>query len=223
VVALVYPNLTQLDFTGPAQVFAVAPAGRLELHVAAALQAPVPTDSGFALVPTCSFEQAPQADVLLVPGGVGVNHALQDPVTLGFVRRQAQAAQVVASVCTGALLLGAAGLLRGKRATSHWNSVDLLAQFGATPVRERVVKDGQLMTSAGVTAGLDLALTLLGDLFGADAMRWAALDLQYDPQPPATGNPANPVMDAMVAEGLKWSKSVREPIVERAAALISED
>jgi cyclohexyl-isocyanide hydratase len=220
VVAVLFPNLTQLDFTGPAQVFSVAPPGQIELHVAAALSAPVPTYSGFAIVPTCNFATAPQADVLLVPGGTGVNQAMADPAMLGFLRSQAAAARYLASVCTGSLLLGAAGLLEGKRATSHWNSVDLLERFGASPVHERVVQDGNLFTGAGVSAGIDMALTLLGELLGPDAARRAALVLEYNPQPPYVGDPTDPALAGLVAEGFTEVHALRAGLVEQAAGFL---
>jgi cyclohexyl-isocyanide hydratase len=214
VVAALFPDVAQLDLTGPAQVLARAPAVRFE--VAAAALEPVATDCGFGILPTTTFEAAPQADVLLVPGGRGVDRAMQDPAVIEFARRQARGAAWVTSVCTGSLVLGAAGLLRGRRATCHWSSLALLDAFGATPVAERVVRDGKLLTGAGVTSGIDLALTLVAELFGADAAREAQWLLEYEPQPPfPAGLDAAPA--AWVDQERSRVREARLPLVRRAA------
>jgi cyclohexyl-isocyanide hydratase len=182
---LVFPRVQQLDLTGPYEVFASLP--EAEMHLPAASLAPVVSATGLVLTPTVTLAECPQLDVLCVPGGVGVNALLRDEAVLGFVRRQAAGARFVTSVCTGALVLGAAGLLRGKRATTHWAAHDLLAGFGAIPVRARVVRDGGLVTGGGVTAGIDFALTVVAELAGQAAAEAIALQLEYAPAPPFDG------------------------------------
>jgi cyclohexyl-isocyanide hydratase len=147
--------------------------------------------TGLRLQADVTFADCPQLDVLCVPGGVGVNALLADEITLDFLRRQAGGARFVTSVCTGALVLGAAGLLRGKRATTHWASHDLLAAFGAIPTEGRVVRDGAIMTGGGVTAGIDFALTLVAELADIETAQAIQLQLEYAPAPPfAAGSPA---------------------------------
>lgn len=182
IVFLLFPNLTQLDFTGPLQVLSRVPGAQVAL--AAKTMAPVPTDAVLTLNPTHTFENCPQADVLCVPGGFGVDDAMQDTATIAFVKRQAAGAKYVTSVCTGAFILGAAGLLEGKRATTHWAYHDALTQVGATPVKARVVRDGNLFTGGGVTAGIDFAFTLAAEIAGEEAAKAIQLGLEYDPAPP---------------------------------------
>ncbi|MFD1613338.1 DJ-1/PfpI family protein [Sphingomonas tabacisoli] len=179
---LLFPNVTQLDLTGPAQVLSRMPGATIEL-VAKTLD-PVPTDAGFPLLPTATFDTAAQPDVLCVPGGFGITGAMEDQATLAWLREAADGAQWVTSVCTGALVLGAAGLLRGYRATTHWGSHEWLAAFGAIPVKERVVFDRNRVTGGGVTAGIDFGLALVGRLCGEDHARFVQLSLEYDPAPP---------------------------------------
>ncbi len=140
--------------------------------------------TGIMLTPTRTFADCPPLDVLCVPGGVGVNALLRDEAVLGFLRAQAARARYVTSVCTGSLVLGAAGLLRGRRATSHWSARDLLAGFGAVPTAGRVVRDGDLITAGGVTAGIDFALTIIAELCGVEAAQACQLQLEYAPAPP---------------------------------------
>lgn len=179
---LVFPKVQQLDLTGPYEVFATWPGGRVRL-VAKTLE-PVISSTGLVLKPDVSFDNCPQFDVLCIPGGAGVNALMADEATLAFIKRQAERARFVTSVCTGALVLGAAGLLRGKRATTHWASHHLLETLGAIPVRARVVRDGNLMTGGGVTAGIDFALTLIAELAGRQAAEAIELYLEYAPSPP---------------------------------------
>lgn len=179
---LVFPKVQQLDLTGPYEVFASWPEARLRL-VAKSLD-PVLSATGLKLAPDTTFETCPPLDVICVPGGVGINPLLGDETTLSFLRSQAAGARFTTSVCTGALVLGAAGLIKGKRATTHWASHDLLAAFGATPVHARVVRDGALVTGGGVTAGIDFALTLLAELAGRETAEAIQLALEYAPAPP---------------------------------------
>lgn len=211
---LVFPLVQQLDLTGPYEVFASLPDARVEL-VGRTLEA-VTSATGLVLRPTLTFETCPQLDVLCIPGGAGVNALLTDQETLAFVKRQAAGAQYVSSVCTGALVLGAAGLLRGKRATTHWAAHDLLALFGAIPTQGRVVKDGNLFTGGGVTAGIDFALTLVAEIAGQPAAEAVQLGLEYAPAPPfASGTPeaASSEVVALVRERFKASRREREAIL----------
>jgi cyclohexyl-isocyanide hydratase len=182
VVFVLFPNVTQLDFTAPAQVLARIPDALVT--VAARSSEAVPTDCGFAIVPASTFENAEQADVLCVPGGFGVADACGDRETVGFIREQAAEARYVTSVCTGAFLLGAAGLLRGKRATTHWAYTGLLPLVGAEFAPGRVVVDDGTITGGGVTAGLDFALTVAAEIAGAAVAQSIQLALEYDPAPP---------------------------------------
>lgn len=211
---LAFLGVQQLDLTGPYEVFASLP--DTNVHLVAASLDPVTASTGLVLVPTTTFAECPLLDVLCVPGGVGVNALMRDEAMLDFVRRQAACARYVTSVCTGALVLGAAGLLRGRRATTHWAAHDLLAAFGALPVEARVVRDGDLFTCGGVTAGIDIALTLAAELMG----RWEAeavqLALEYAPAPPFdAGRPerASPEVLAAARGRLAASRREREAII----------
>ena len=182
VVFLVYPNVTQLDLTGPAQV--LSRLGNAKVEVVWKTRDPVQTDSGFALLPTATFDEVREADILCVPGGFGCIDVMQDDAALAWVRAVGESAQWVTSVCTGSLILGAAGLLRGYRATSHWAWRDYLGLFGAEPVAERVVFDRNRVTGGGVTAGIDFALALVAAIEGEENARAIQLGLEYDPHPP---------------------------------------
>lgn len=186
---ILFPNVTQLDFTGPLQLLERMPGA--ETLVMAKDKAPLKTDGALTVLPTHSFDEAPQLDLICVPGGFGTAAAISDSETLGFIREQGEKADYVTSVCTGALLLGAAGLLKGKNATTHWAYTDLLALCGATYTPGRVVRDGNTFTGGGVTAGIDFALTLIAALHGDDTARAFQLGFEYDPQPPFnSGHPS---------------------------------
>ncbi|HEY8138282.1 MAG TPA: DJ-1/PfpI family protein, partial [Methylocystis sp.] len=176
---LVFPMVQQLDLTGPFEVFSTWPEARVDLVWKTT--EPLVSSTGLWLRPTIAFEDAPHFDIICVPGGRGVDQLLLDDEVLDFLRAQALTAKFVTSVCTGALLLGAAGLLVGKRATTHWTCVELLSVFGAIPIRERVVFDGRLATGGGVTAGIDFALALVGELAGAEAAMAIQLQFEYAP------------------------------------------
>ena len=216
---LLFPDITQLDLTGPYEVFTKFP--DTDVHLLWKTLDPVTAAGGMRLLPTTVFADCPPLDLICVPGGAGMNPLLNDPETLDFVRRQAEGARYVTSVCTGSLVLGAAGLLRGKRATTHWMSLPMLAAFGCEPVPERVVIDGNTITGGGVTAGIDFALTVAGELFGAETARRIQLAIEYDPRPPYdAGSPAR-ADAALVAATRKVSaarQAEREAAVERAAA-----
>ena len=189
VVFVLFDNVTQLDFTGPAQFLCRMPGAKV--HVAAANLSPVMTDVGFAIMPTVTFDDCPQADLLCVPGGLGVAPALSDARLIDFVAQQASGAQWITSVCTGAFILGKAGLLQGKRATTHWGYASLLPMVGAVHEEARTVFDGNIVTAGGVTSGIDFALSIIAHLHGDDVARSLQLNFEYDPAPPfAGGTPA---------------------------------
>jgi cyclohexyl-isocyanide hydratase len=211
---LLFPRVQQLDLTGPYEVFASLPGARVDL-VAREI-APVVSATGLMLVPTISFADCPPLDVICVPGGAGVNALLTDAETLDFVRKQASTARFVTSVCTGALVLGAAGLLRGKRATTHWAAHDLLAALGALPTHGRVVRDGNLLTGGGVTAGIDFALMLAAELMGREQAEMVQLNLEYAPAPPFNaGTPETASADVIASaeQRLAAARKEREDII----------
>ncbi len=186
---LAFEGLDQADLTGPFEVLARLPNSTTRIY--AKTLDPVRDLKGLRLLPDATLAEAPQLDVLLVPGGYGQEALMHDEVVLEWVRRQAGGARYVLSVCTGALICGAAGLLKGRRATTHWSAFHLLPLFGAVAVDERVVIDGNMVFAAGVTSGLDGALRLAALLRGDDAARAIQLYLQYAPEPPfAGGTPA---------------------------------
>jgi cyclohexyl-isocyanide hydratase len=195
---IAFPNVTQLDLTGPLQVLSRLPGWKT--HVVASSLEPVPTDCGFALVPTQTFESCPPLDLVCVPGGFGVDDALCDGVTVPFLERAGARAQHATSVCTGAFLLGAAGLLRGRRATTHWAYREALSRVGAVPVDARVVRDGPILTGGGVTAGIDFGLALAAELAGREVAERIQLALEYDPAPPFHAGRPEQAPEAVRAE-----------------------
>ncbi|MBA4161906.1 MAG: thiamine biosynthesis protein ThiJ [Novosphingobium sp.] len=179
---LLFPNVTQLDLTGPAQFLSRLPGAKVDL-VWEAVE-PVPTDAGFSILPTATFADVPAADLICIPGGMGIADVIDHAPALDWVRQVGGGAQWVTSVCTGALVLGAAGLLEGYKATTHWAWHDKLALFGAEPVQARHVIDRNRATGGGVTAGIDFALALMREIAGEDHARMVQLALEYDPAPP---------------------------------------
>jgi len=179
---VLFPDLTQLDFTGPLQVLNRLPDSKT--HIVAKSLDPVPSDCGLSLLPTTTFQDCPQLDLICVPGGFGVVKAMTDPATVHFVRRQAEHARYVTSVCTGAFVLGTAGLLKGRRATTHWAYTDLLPMVGATHEKARVVWDDNVVTAGGVTSGIDFALRIAAVVAGDDVAQAIQLSIEYDPAPP---------------------------------------
>jgi cyclohexyl-isocyanide hydratase len=185
---LLYPDLTQLDLTGPYEVLSRIPGA--QLHLVWRDLAPVRADSGLTLLPTTTFAECPALDVLVVPGGGGQQPLIDDDAVLAFLRAQGERARFVTAVCTGSLLLGAAGLLRGYRATCHWQFHELLAACGAIPAEGRVVMDRNRITGGGVTAGIDFALRLVAELADVTLAQQIELALEYAPEPPfGTGRP----------------------------------
>ncbi|HEX4894342.1 MAG TPA: DJ-1/PfpI family protein [Hyphomicrobiaceae bacterium] len=180
---VIFPEVTQLDFTGPLQVLTGLP--QSTIHIVAKTEDPVPSDTALRLLPTHTFETCPQLDLICIPGGSqGVAGAMVDRDTIAFVRKQASAAKYVTSVCTGAFVLGVAGLLKGRRATSHWAYADLLPLVGAIHEKARVVKDGNVITAGGVTSGIDFGLSVVAELAGEPVARRIQLGMEYDPAPP---------------------------------------
>jgi cyclohexyl-isocyanide hydratase len=221
---LAFPAMTQLDLTGPLQVFAGLP--NAEVHVLGKTLDPIRTHGGLTLIPDTTLADCPGLDVICVPGGAGVLDLMDDEVVLSFLRTQAETATFVGSICTGALVLGAAGLLRGKKATTHWAWTDLLAPLGAIPTAGRVVRDGKLMTGGGVTAGIDFALTMVSEIAGRDVAESIQLGMEYAPAPPFdSGSPdtARPEILAAVRERMTSTRVQREAMVAKvAAALLAE-
>ena len=186
---VLFDGVTQLDFTGPLQVLSRLPGA--QTHIVAKSLQPIATDAVLTLNPNRTFKDCPPLDVICVPGGFGVDDAMNDAELVDFVATQGAAARYATSVCTGAFILGVAGLLQGKRATTHWAYHDALSQVGAAPVRERVVRDGDVITGGGVTAGIDFAFTLAAEIAGDAVAKSLQLGLEYDPQPPFdSGSPA---------------------------------
>jgi cyclohexyl-isocyanide hydratase len=196
---LVFPDIQQLDLTGPYEFVSVLDAPK-EVHLLWRDRAPVRSTTGIMLAPTRTFADCPPLDVLCVPGGVGVNALMRDEAVLDFLCVQAARVRYLTSVCTGSLVLGAAGLLRGKRATTHWSARDLLAGFGAEPTEGRVVRDGNLITAGGVTAGIDFALTIVAELCGVEAAQACQLQLEYAPAPPFDAGTPETAPESVVAE-----------------------
>lgn len=213
---VIFPRLTQLDMTGPYEVLARVP--NTKVHLVAHSMTPVKTDRGMEILPTTVFADCPQLDLVMVPGGPGQQDLMEDEVVLEFLRRQARRAKYVTSVCTGSLVLGAAGLLKGKRATSHWAALEHLRPLGATPVSEKVVMDGNIITGAGVTSGIDFALAVAAILEGEEVARQIQLQIEYDPSPPFnSGSPrsASPEMLALVKSRLAPLNEQRRVVAER--------
>ena len=216
---LLYPNLTQLDLTGPAQFLSRAPGARA--HYIWKTIEPIPSDSGLSLLPTTTFKDCPQLDMICVPGGAGQVPLMTDSETLDFLQGQGEKARYVTSVCTGSLVLGAAGLLKGYKSTCHWMWREHLAAFGAIPVNARVVKDRNRISGGGVTAGIDFALTVIAEIWGEDVAKQMQLGFEYDPQPPFDcGSPerAGPERVAIAKQALAGMITQREIAVAEAAS-----
>jgi cyclohexyl-isocyanide hydratase len=216
---VLFPGLTQLDLAGPYEVLVRMP--HTTVHLVAASPAPVRSESGLTVTPDVTFNDVPPLDIICVPGGPGVNPLMENAALLGFLRARAERARYVTSVCTGALLLGAAGLLQGYRATTHWLSLDLLRLFGADPVDQRVVIDRNRITGGGVTAGIDLGLAVAAEVFGRAVAEEIQLTIEYHPAPPFnSGSPgtAPAAVREAVTRARRHIQAERRAIAERAAA-----
>jgi cyclohexyl-isocyanide hydratase len=216
---LIFPKVTQLDLTGPLQVFSSVPG--VKVHLIWKRIEPVPSDSVLTLTPTVTFADCPQLDVICVPGGSGSDDMVNDEEMLDFLRSQAKAAKYITSVCTGSLVLGAAGLLRGYRAATHWTAMDFLGEFGATPTKTRVCIDRNRVTGGGVTAGIDFALTLVSLLIDRQTAEAIQLRLEYNPAPPFNaGSPDTAPAEvlALMNQRLAATQPRRSDAIRRAAA-----
>jgi cyclohexyl-isocyanide hydratase len=215
---VIFPKVTQLDLTGPLQVFAAVP--NASVHLIWKRIEPVPSDSVLTLTPTVTFADCPQLDVICVPGGQGINDMVNDEEVLEFLRKQTKGAKYITSVCTGSLVLGAAGLLKGYKATTHWTAIEFLSQFGATPEKTRVCVDRNRVTGGGVTAGIDFALTLVSIMVNRETAEAIQLGLEYNPAPPFNaGSPdtAPPEVLARARERIAPGQIRRGEAVHRAA------
>lgn len=216
---LVFPDITQLDLTGPQQVLSRLPGA--EQVLVWKTRAPVRSESGLMLAPDATYADCPPLDMICVPGGPGMNALLTDADTIAFLQRMAPKAKYVTAVCTGSLVLGAAGLLRSKRAATHWAAMEFLPKFGATPVEERVVVDGNIITGGGVTAGIDFGLKVAAEVAGETVAKMLQLMIEYDPAPPfASGHPrsADPAVLAALRERMQPMQAQRAAQVAAAAA-----
>src|SRR5215472_10134840 len=178
------------------------------MHIVARTLDPVPSDSGLGLVPTHTFANCPPLDLICIPGGYGgVIRAMADRDLIEFVQRQARTAKYVTSVCTGAFILGAAGLLKGRRATTHWGYAELLPLVGATHEKQRVVRDGNLITAGGVTSGIDFGLEVVSDIAGEEVAKSIQLALEYDPHPPFdSGHPDRATAETLAEVGPRYDE-----------------
>ena len=213
---VIFPNLTQLDLTGPYEVFGRLPATKV-LLIAESLE-PLKSDNGLLLTPDETFDTAPQVDILFVPGGRGIFEAMQNEKLINFLQQQAVNAKYITSVCTGSLVLAAAGLLTGYKATTHWLSLHLLKMFNVEVVEERVVIDRNRITGGGVTAGIDFGLFVVAKLFGEDAAKETQLMMEYNPAPPFNaGSPQTAekeIVDRVIATRKDIQKE-REELIKK--------
>jgi cyclohexyl-isocyanide hydratase len=198
---LLYPGLTLLDLIGPQTVFSWF----ANTHLVWKTKDLVYSDTGIGMQPSCTFESCPRdLDILFVPGGFGQNQLMSDPETLAFLADRGSTAKYVTSVCSGSLLLGAAGLLKGYKATSHWAAREGLSAFGAIPTDARVVVDRNRITGGGVTAGIDFGLVILAKLRGEDAAKLTQLAMEYDPEPPFQAGSPKTAGPAIVAQAMSF-------------------
>jgi cyclohexyl-isocyanide hydratase len=212
---LLFPELTILDFTGPYEVFVKAPC--FDVLTVGATISPISAEGGLQLQPQLSIDDCPQLDVIFVPGGRGINYLLTDQAILQFLRNQAARAQYITSVCTGALVLAAAGLLDGYKATTHWCSLELLRMFGVDTIDDRVVKDRNRITGGGVTAGIDFGLTLTAIVGGEEMAKIVQLQLEYNPAPPfREGSPRTASLPV-----LQKARELTKPLLETRRSIIS--
>jgi cyclohexyl-isocyanide hydratase len=219
---VLFPRVTQLDFTGPLQVFSSVPGA--VVHLIWKRIEPVASDSVLTLTPTITFADCPQLDVICVPGGYGTDDMVNDEEVLAFLQKQAAGAKYVTSVCTGSLVLGAAGLLKGYRAATHWTAMDFLKEFGAIPTHTRVCIDRNRVTGGGVTAGIDFALTLVSLLVDRRTAEMIQLRIEYDPAPPFNaGSPETAPAEivALIRERIAPAQARRGEMIKRAAARLA--
>ena len=227
---VIFPGITQLDFTGPFEVLSrigtpssISTPSKFpqsKVHVIAKTMLPVSSDTGLGIMPTCMFDSSPPLDLICVPGGgAGVVDAIADVETVDFIRRQGRQAQYVTSVCTGALLLGATGLLKGRRATTHWAYVDLLPLVGASHDKRRVVRDGNVFTSGGVSSGIDFGFSIVAELAGPEVAQAVQLGIEYDPSPPFDAGHPDKASEAAIALMVQRNEKSHKRIRERLESL----
>jgi len=219
---VIFPRVTQLDLTGPVQVFSSVPGA--VVHLIWKRIEPVASDSVLTLTPTITFADCPQLDVICVPGGYGTDDMVNDEEMLAFLQKQAAGAKYVTSVCTGSLVLGAAGLLKGYRAATHWTAMDFLKEFGAIPTHTRVCVDRNRVTGGGVTAGIDFALTLVSLLLDRRTAEAIQLRIEYNPAPPFNaGSPETAPAEivALMRERIAPAQARRGEMIKRAAARLT--
>lgn len=220
---IIVKDMCQLDTTGAFEVLVRVPGWTVDL-IAESME-PVRTDHGLTILPTRTRESAKPSDILVVPGGSGIDYAMLDGSWIAYVRREAAKAKYVFSVCTGSLLLAAAGLLKGRRAGGHWQARDLLERFGVTPSDVRLTVDGKFYSSGGVSAGIDMALRLVADVASEDAAREIQLAIEYDPAPPFPGgtpfNSSQEIVQA-VLNASRQRRADRERMVDQAASRLQQ-
>ncbi|MBX3520531.1 MAG: DJ-1/PfpI family protein [Xanthobacteraceae bacterium] len=201
---LLFPNITQLDLTGPHEVLSKLPGAKV--HLIWKTLEPVKAVGGLTILPDTTLANCPQLDLICVPGGPGMTALMLDQDVLAFLRKQAEGARYITSVCTGSLVLGAAGLLKGKKAATHWTAMDVLPALGATPVEERVVIDGNLITGGGVTAGIDFGLKVAAEVAGEEVAKQIQLQIEYDPAPPFDSGHPRSADPALVEKLTKFAE-----------------
>lgn len=220
---IIVPDMVQLDITGPYEVLARTPGWTVDL--VAATQDPVRTDRGLMLVPNVTRATAKPSDILVVPGGTGIDTAMLDPDWVSYVRQECARCDYVFGVCTGSLLLGAAGVLMGKKAGGHWQARDMLPQFGAIVSNERMTRDGKIYTSGGVTSGIDMALRMVADVVGMETAQKIQLAMEYDPAPPFPGGTPytspQTIVDAVLKDSTR-RRAQREGMVAQAALKLNQ-
>lgn len=203
---LLFPNITQLDLTGPHEVLSKLPGA--QVHLIWKTLDPVKAVGGLSIVPDTTLDSCPQLDLICVPGGPGMTSLMIDEEVLAFLRKQAGGAHYVTSVCTGSLVLGAAGLLQGKRAATHWMAMDILPTLGAIPVDERVVIDGKFISGGGVTAGIDFGLKVAAEVAGEEVAKQIQLQIEYDPKPPFNSGHPRSADPALVEKLTKFAEGM---------------
>ena len=230
---VIFPGITQLDFTGPFEVLSrlsTPPSisvpsnfSQSRTHVIAKTLQPVSSDRGLIILPTCTFDNCPSLNLICAPGGAGVVDALADVETVEFIRRQGARAQFVTSVCIGAFLLGAAGLLKGRRAATHWAYVDLLPLVGASHEKGRIVRDGNVFTSGGVSSGIDFAFRIVAELAGSEVAEAIQLAIEYDPSPPFNAGHPDKASEATTAFMVQRNEKAHAGIRERLEKMVLLD
>jgi cyclohexyl-isocyanide hydratase len=217
---LIFENVTQLDFTAPFEIFARMPES--EVYLISKDMNPVKSDKGLSVLPTHTFKNCPQMDLICVPGGGGISAVIEDEESLNFLKNQSWNSKYITSVCTGSLVLAVAGLLDGYKATTHWLSIDLLRKFEQIEViEERVVKDRNRFTGGGVTAGIDFALTIVAEIYGENIAKEIQLMIEYNPQPPFKSGSPKLVNVKILDKVISSRKEIQNQRLEQIELIIS--